>query len=122
MFILAVAHDLSHPRPNPPYLSAQQAVAVSELSAAAANASAMATAQLLKHLDSNKSRTALATDCPQLANASAQDILDRLLVGVVSEGGAGVVYLEQLRPTTPVINLLAFSFCSIPHPIERSRL
>ena len=67
-------------RVSPPFLTTQQKLAISKLSAAAANASAAATDQLLRHLDSNVSRTALASDCPQLANASAQDILGRLLV------------------------------------------
>ena len=69
-------------RPKPPTQTAVQAAVVANKSIIAKNASLNAIPSLLAHLDSPLSRSALAHDCPALANASAAEILRRLVAEI----------------------------------------
>ena len=66
-------------RPTPQIQTTVQAAVWSQKARLASELSSNATPALLAHLGSNRSRTHLAVDCPTLANASAEEILSRLL-------------------------------------------
>ena len=66
-------------RPTPQIQTTVQAGIWSRKASLAATLSSNAIPPLLSHLGSNRSRAHLAVDCPALANASAEQILSRLL-------------------------------------------
>lgn len=66
-------------RPNPPIQTAVQTAVYSRKAVLAAQLSSNATPALLAHLGSNRSRKLLEVDCPTLANATVEQILNRLL-------------------------------------------
>ena len=96
-------------------MSPSQIAAAKQLEAAATNASSLATPQLLDYLNSNLSRTALAKDCPSIANDSASVLLDRILAELrVSElveavGTGQYQRLTQLMETRSIH--LFFCYC-----------
>ena len=98
-------------RPTPQIQTTVQAAVWSEKAKLASEYSSNATSSLLAHLGSNRSRTHLAVDCPVLANASAGQILSRLLAEfevaelVESLGLGGYQTLPQLFETHFLYNL-----------------
>ena len=103
-------------RPKPPTQTAVQAAVVANKSIIAKNASLNAIPSLLAHLDSSLSRSALAHDCPALANASAAEILRRLVAEievaelVQSLGGGQYQTMPQLFETTFLYNIWEAQF------------
>ena len=98
-------------RPTPQIQTTVQAAVWSEKAKLASEYSSNATSSLLAHLGSNRSRTHLAVDCPVLANASAEQILSRLLAEfevaelVESLGLGGYQTLPQLFEARFLYNL-----------------
>ena len=66
-------------RPTPQIQTTVQAAVWSRKALLATKLSSNATPSLLAHLGSNRSRTLLEVDCPSLANAPAEQILNRLI-------------------------------------------
>ena len=98
-------------RPTPQIQTAVQAAVWSRKASIAHTYSPNATPSLLAHLGSNRSRTHLAVDCPTLANASAEQILSRLLAElevaelVQSLGSGQYQTLPQLFETRFLYNI-----------------
>ena len=98
-------------RPTPQIQTTVQATVWSRTARFAAALSSNATPSLLAHLGSNRSRTHLTVDCPTLANASAEQILSRLLAElevaelVQSLGSGQYQTLPQLFETRFLYNL-----------------
>ena len=90
-------------QPAPPAVSPEQVYAATHLHQEATNASDAATQALLHHLDSN-----LAKDCPELLNASAKDLLDRIVA--------------ELSVSEPVESVGAWRYQTIPQLISRDFL
>ena len=98
-------------RPTPQIRTAVQAAVWSRKARLAASLSVNAIPSLLAHLGSNRSRTLLSVDCPELANATAEQILARLLAEfevaelVESLGSGYYQTLPQLFETNFLYNL-----------------
>ena len=107
--------------PLPPYQTATQRQVFGSKSKIAAAASSNATQELLRHLDSSTSRYFLETECPSLANSSAETILGRLLSEIrVSElvesvGGGQYETVSQLPTTEFLPNIWEALFLNITH-------
>ena len=102
------AHGL---RPTPEIQTRDQKVVWSNKAILAASLSSNATPSLLDHLGSERSRTLLEKDCPNLSNATSEKILSRLLAELevaelIQSLGAGAYQtLPQLFETNFLYNL-----------------
>ena len=111
--ILAIDLQVLCLRPTPQIQTTVQTDVWSRKARLATALSSNATHSLLEHLGSNRSRTHLAVDCPPLANATAKQILSRLLAELevselVESLGAGhsqYQNLSQLFETNFLYNI-----------------